>query len=60
MMEQTKENKNNLKEDVQPIKKQSNMHEGIADWCDCCSCEPEGRWVEVAEQMDIDLSDFEE
>ncbi len=59
-MENKKESIKDIKKEVKPAKQQSNMHEGIADWCDCCSCEPEGRWVEVAEKMDIDLSDFEE
>jgi len=35
------------------------MHEGIALWCDCCSCEAEPRWVEVAAELGIDLSDYE-
>jgi hypothetical protein len=59
-MEKKAEDKNKGKEESKPVKKQSNMHEGIADWCDCCSCEPEERWVEIAERMDIDLSDYEE
>ena len=37
------------------------MHEGIAVWCDCCSCEAEPYWVEDAEAMGIDLgSDYED
>jgi hypothetical protein len=37
------------------------MHEGIASWCDCCSCEAEPYWVEVAEELGIDLgSDYED
>ena len=36
------------------------MHDGIGVWCDCCSCEAEPRWIEVAEELGIDLSDFEE
>lgn len=35
------------------------MHDGIAVWCDCCSCEAEPRWVEVAEQMGIEFSNYE-
>jgi hypothetical protein len=36
------------------------MHEGIAVWCDCCSCEAEPYWVEAAEAMGLDLgSDYE-
>lgn len=34
------------------------MHEGIADWCDCCVCEAEPYWLEVAEEMGIDMSNF--
>ena len=37
------------------------MHEGIASWCDCCSCEAEPYWVAVAEELGIDLgSDYED
>lgn len=36
------------------------MHEGIGDWCDCCSCEAEPRWEKVAEEFEIDLGDYEE
>lgn len=37
------------------------MHEGIAVWCDCCSCEAEPYWVEIAEEMGLDLgSDYED
>jgi hypothetical protein len=37
------------------------MHDGIAVWCDCCSCEAEPYWVEAAEAMGIDLgSDYED
>lgn len=31
------------------------MHEGIAVWCDCCSCEAEPYWQAVAEELGIDL-----
>jgi hypothetical protein len=31
------------------------MHEGIAVWCDCCSCEAEPYWAELAEEMGIEL-----
>lgn len=42
-------------------RKRANMHEGIAVWCDCCSCEAEPYWVAVAEEMGIDLgSDYED
>ena len=36
-------------------KKSLSMHEGVAVWCDCCSCEAEPYWVAVAEEMGIDL-----
>ena len=37
------------------------MHEGIAVWCDRCSCEAEPYWVEAAEAMGMDLgSDYED
>ncbi len=37
------------------------MHEGIAVWCDCCSCAAEPYWLEVAEELGVDLgSDYEE
>lgn len=36
------------------------MHDGIAVWCDCCSCQAEPYWAELAEEMGIDLgSDYE-
>lgn len=42
-------------------KKSLSMHEGIAVWCDCCSCEAEPYWVEIAEEMGVDLgSDYED
>jgi len=25
------------------------MHDGVAVWCDCCSCEAEPYWVEAME-----------
>ncbi|GAB3514662.1 hypothetical protein [Photobacterium alginatilyticum] len=40
--------------------KRKNMHEGIAPWCDCCVCEAEPYWAEVAEEMGINLSDYED
>jgi hypothetical protein len=37
------------------------MHDGIAVWCDCCSCEAEPYWAAVAEELGIDLrSDYED
>lgn len=42
-------------------RKRANMHEGIAVWCDCCSCEAEPYWVAVAEELGIDLgSDYDD
>lgn len=42
-------------------KKRLSMHDGIAVWADCCSCEAEPYWLEVAEEMGIDLgSDYED
>ncbi len=41
-------------------KKRSNMHEGIGIWCDCCSCEAEPYWAELADEMGVDLSDYED
>ena len=50
--------------EVRPPKarrKSLSMHDGIAVWCDCCSCEAEPYWVAVAEEMGIDLgSDYED
>jgi hypothetical protein len=47
--------------DVPKRKKRANMHEGIAVWCDCCSCAAEPYWLAVAEEMGIDLgSDYED
>ena len=45
---------------LQPARrKRANMHEGIAVWCDCCSCAAEPYWLAVAEEMGIDLgSDY--
>jgi hypothetical protein len=46
---------------VRPVKKRANMHEGIAVWCDCCSCEAEPYWVEIGKEMGIDMSnDYED
>jgi hypothetical protein len=37
------------------------MHEGIAVWCDCCSCEAEPYWIEIAQSMGMELgSDYED
>lgn len=41
-------------------RKHISMHEGIGVWADCCSCEAEPRWAALAEEMGIDLSDYED
>lgn len=41
-------------------RKRANMHEGIAVWCDCCPCEAEPYWAAVAEELGIDLGDYED
>ena len=33
------------------------QHEGVPLWCDCCPCEAEPYWVEVAEELGIDLDE---
>ncbi len=47
-------------EQKQGKRKRANMHEGIAVWCDCCSCEAEPYWAAVAEELGIDLGDYED
>jgi hypothetical protein len=42
-------------------RKSKSMHEGIAVWCDCCSCEAEPYWVAIAAEMGIEPgSDYED
>ena len=42
-------------------RKRANMHDGIAVWCDCCSCAAEPYWLALAEEMGIDLgSNYED
>ena len=42
-------------------KRSISMHDGIAVWCDCCSCEAEPYWVEIGREMGIDLgSDYDD
>jgi hypothetical protein len=36
------------------------MHEGIAVWADCCSCEAEPYWRELAEEMGVDLDEYDD
>jgi hypothetical protein len=44
----------------QPENMSKSMHAGIAVWCDCCSCEMEPYWAEVAREMGVEFSDFED
>ena len=39
---------------------ETTMHDHIGYWCDCCSCEAEPQWQEVAEKLGIDLSGRED
>lgn len=42
-------------------KRSISMHDGIAVWCDCCSCEAEPYWVEIGKEMGMDPgSDYED
>ena len=42
-------------------RKSKSMHDGIAVWCDCCSCEAEPYWAELADEMGVELyNDYEE
>ncbi|GAA5216964.1 hypothetical protein ACFSJ3_12965 [Corallincola platygyrae] len=45
---------------LRPKRTGSNMHEGIGDWCDTCVCEAEPYWAEVADELGISLSDYED
>lgn len=38
-----------------PAHKSISMHEGVPVWHDCCCCEAEPYWAELAEEMGIDL-----
>lgn len=31
--------------------KSLSMHDDVAVWCDCCTCEAEPYWIEAAEAM---------
>ena len=44
----------------QPKTMSKSMHDGIAVWCDCCSCEMEPYWAEVAREMGVEFSDYED
>lgn len=41
-------------------KKHISMHEGIGAWADCCSCEAEPYWRELADEMGVDFNEYEE
>jgi hypothetical protein len=41
-------------------KKHLSMHEGIGAWADCCSCEAEPYWRELAEEMGVDFNEYED
>lgn len=41
-------------------KKHISMHEGVGVWADCCSCEAEPYWREMAEEMGVDFNEYEE
>ena len=41
-------------------KKHISMHEGIGAWADCCSCEAEPYWREMAGEMDVDFNEYED
>jgi hypothetical protein len=43
----------------QPAAMSKSMHDGVAVWCDCCSCEMEPYWEEVAREMEAVFSDHE-
>ena len=41
-------------------KKHISMHEGIGAWADCCSCEAEPYWRELADEMGVDFNEYED
>ena len=44
-----------------PGRSSKSMHEGVAVWCDCCSCAAEPYWLEAAQELGIDPgSDYED
>jgi hypothetical protein len=44
----------------QPKSASKSMHDGVAVWCDCCSCEMEPYWADVAREMGVEFSDYED
>ncbi|WP_156100408.1 hypothetical protein [Thioalkalivibrio sp. ALJ1] len=40
---------------AEPLHSRLSMHEGVTAACDCCSCEAEPYWVEVAGDLRIEL-----
>ena len=56
----TPDHKESQADDAPDKRKRANMHEGVAVWCDCCSCEAEPRWAALAKEMGIDMSDRED
>jgi bis(5'-nucleosidyl)-tetraphosphatase len=46
---------------IETSRRSLSMHDGIAVWCDCCSCEAEPYWVEIGREMGIEPgSDYED
>ena len=43
-----------------PKRARLSMHEDVAVWCDCCSCEAEPYWQAVADELGIELGDDHE
>jgi len=43
-----------------PAAMSKSMHDGVAVWCDCCSCEMEPYWAEVAAAMESPPGDHED
>jgi len=43
-----------------PETRSKSMHDGIPVWCDCCSCEMEPYWAEIAREMGAEFSDHED
>ena len=41
----------------QPGSMSKSMHDGIAVWCDCCSCEMEPYWAEAVAEAEMEFGD---